>query len=66
MPMLGPILMIEVAALHSAFLIVDVFAAIPRGAIVDLDEAAVVRYVFECLGEGMVTAIAQAASSWFW
>ena len=40
--MLGPILMIEVAALYSALLIVDVFAAISRGAVVDFDEAAVV------------------------
>lgn len=55
--------MIEVAPLQGAFLIVDVFAAVAGGAVVDLDEAAVVGDVLECLHGGKSTAMAQAASS---
>lgn len=63
MPMFGSILMIEVTPLQLAFLVIDVFTAISRGAIVNLDEAAMMGYILERLGKGIVTAMVQAASS---
>jgi hypothetical protein len=57
--------MIEVASLQGAFFSIDVCTAIPRGAIVNFNEATMMGGVFEGLDVAMSTMIVQAASSSF-